>query len=90
VVEAGADEQVAWGEHVNELASKTFFPMADSWYMGANIPGKPQIFMPYVGGVHTYYRRCNEIIANGFEGFTMTRDAAPGLAREPLQAAGDD
>lgn len=72
VVEAGADEQVAWGEHVNELASKTFFPMADSWYMGANIPGKPRVFMPYVGGVGTYREKCDEIAAAGYEGYELS------------------
>jgi len=68
--EPAAEE--AWVKHNNEVADATLYPKANSWYMGANIPGKPRIFMPYVGGVHNYYRRCNEIIANGFEGFRMT------------------
>ena len=43
--------------------------------MGANIPGKPRIFMPYVGGVHTYNALCNEIAAKGYEGFTFSSQA---------------
>ena len=68
-VEPTGDAESAWVSHNNEVANSTLYPRANSWYMGANIPGKPLIFMPYVGGVHTYSRRCNQIIANGFEGF---------------------
>ena len=55
-------------QHNNEVANATLYPKANSWYMGANIPGKPRVFMPYVGGVHNYYARCNEIAANGYGG----------------------
>ena len=48
----GAED--AWVEHVNEVADATLYPLANSWYMGANIPGKPRVFMPYVGGVGVY------------------------------------
>ncbi|MEC8165189.1 MAG: NAD(P)/FAD-dependent oxidoreductase, partial [Pseudomonadota bacterium] len=47
-----------WVDHVQEAANKTLFPRANSWYMGANIPGKPRLFMPYIGGVGTYRRIC--------------------------------
>ena len=50
-------------------------PKANSWYMGANIPGKPRIFMPYVGGVHNYNDLCNDIVAKGYEGFILSRPA---------------
>jgi len=58
--------------HVNEVAYGTLYPQANSWYMGANIPGKPRIFMPYIGGVGVYRRICNEIAAKGYEGFVLT------------------
>ena len=53
--------------------SRTLFPSANSWYMGANIPGKPRVFMPYVGGVGAYREKCDEVAANGYEGFALTR-----------------
>lgn len=60
-----------WVEHVNEVAAKTLYPQANSWYMGANIPGKPRVFMPYVGGVGPYAKHCAEIAAKGYEGFRL-------------------
>lgn len=62
-----------WIEHVNEIAKGTMLtaPSCNSWYLGANIPGKPRIFMPYVGGVGTYRTKCEEIVANGYEGFEL-------------------
>ena len=57
--------------HVNEVANTTLYPLANSWYMGANIPGKPRIFMPYVGGVGTYRQKCDEVAANGYAGFAL-------------------
>jgi cyclohexanone monooxygenase len=72
-IEAGLEAEDAWVEHVNEAANRTLFPTAASWYMGANIPGKPRVFMPYVGGVHTYRAKCNEIVAKGYEGFILAK-----------------
>jgi cyclohexanone monooxygenase len=69
--EQGAEDK--WVAHVNEVAYTTLYPQADSWYMGANIPGKPRIFMPYIGGVGPYRQICNEVVAKGYEGFAMTR-----------------
>ncbi len=71
VIEADLDAENAWVDHVNELAEQTLYPLADSWYLGANIPGKPRVFMPYPGGVGTYRTKCNEVVANGYEGFTL-------------------
>ena len=51
--------------------------LADSWYLGANIPGKPRVFMPYVGGVGAYREKCDEVARAGYEGFTLTRAATP-------------
>ena len=70
-VEAEADAEKAWVVHVNEVAEPTMFMQANSWYLGANIPGKPRVFMPYVGGVGTYRKKCNEVADNGYEGFVL-------------------
>ena len=72
VAEADEDAQEEWVAHVNEVASMTMFMLADSWYLGANIPGKPRVFMPYPGGVGAYRERCEQIAADGYRGFTFT------------------
>ena len=72
-IEADRQAQDAWVQHVNEVADGTLYPLANSWYVGANIPGKPRVFMPYVGGFAGYKRRCDAIAANGYEGFVLTR-----------------
>jgi cyclohexanone monooxygenase len=72
-IEPAGESEEAWIEHVNQVANLTLYPLANSWYLGANIPGKPRIFMPYVGGVGAYRQKCAEIAANGYEGFVLTR-----------------
>jgi len=72
LVEATVDAEERWVAHVNEVGHATLYPLADSWYMGANIPGKPRIFMPYIGGVGTYRKICDEVTAKGYEGFALT------------------
>jgi cyclohexanone monooxygenase len=62
----------AWMEHVREVGERTLYPRANSWYVGANIPGKPRTFMPYIGGVPVYRRKCEEIAAGGYAGFRFT------------------
>ena len=81
-IEAERDAEDKWVAHVNEVASGTLYPQANSWYMGANIPGKPRIFMPYIGGVGAYRQICNDVSARGYEGFQMTP-----LAKEKRAAA---
>jgi len=71
-VEATAEAEANWGAHVKELADATLFPQTDSWYMGANIPGKPRVFLPYIGGFGTYRKLCDEIAAKGYEGFRFS------------------
>ena len=78
-IEADLTAQDAWVAHVNELANATLYPLGNSWYVGANIPGKPRVFMPYVGGVGRYRQKCTEIAANGYEGFRFS--AADGAQR---------
>jgi cyclohexanone monooxygenase len=70
-MEAKKDAEDKWVAHVNEVAYTTLYPQANSWYMGANIPGKPRIFMPYIGGVGPYRQICNDVAAKGYEGFAM-------------------
>jgi cation diffusion facilitator CzcD-associated flavoprotein CzcO len=70
-MEARADAEMEWDAHVAELANASLLPTANSWYIGANIPGKPRVFMPYLGGVGPYRQKCEEIAAKGYEGFTF-------------------
>lgn len=70
--EAILEEEDAWVEHVNEVADETLYPVANSWYLGANVPGKPRVFMLYVGGFHRYRKICDEVAANGYEGFVLS------------------
>jgi cation diffusion facilitator CzcD-associated flavoprotein CzcO len=72
-VEPTAQAQEAWVEHVNNIVNMTLMPSANSWYMSANIPGKPKAFLPYLDpeGVGGYRKRCDEIAAKGYEGFSL-------------------
>jgi cyclohexanone monooxygenase len=79
-MEADKDAEDQWVAHVNEVAHTTLYPQANSWYMGANIPGKPQIFMPYIGGVGVYRQICNEVAAKGYEGFALSGTERPRTA----------
>ena len=72
-MEASQDAEDKWVAHVNEVAFTTLYPQANSWYMGANVPGKPRVFMPYIGGFSVYRDKCDEVAANGYEGFALTR-----------------
>ncbi|MBI1405665.1 MAG: NAD(P)-binding protein [Caulobacter sp.] len=71
-IEATPEAEEAWVAHVNEVADMTLYPLASSWYLGANIPGKPRVFMPYVGGVGLYREKCDQVAADGYEGFRLT------------------
>jgi cyclohexanone monooxygenase len=71
-LEADLDAENRWVDHVNEVANATLFPKAGSWYMGANVPGKPRVFMPYAAGVGAYREICDQVTANGYEGFSIT------------------
>ena len=69
-IEATADAEDAWVAHTNEVASATLYPSCNSWYLGANVPGKPRVFMPYLG-YPPYVERCNRVAARGYEGFAL-------------------
>ncbi|AMV48330.1 flavin-containing monooxygenase [Paraburkholderia caribensis] len=71
-IEASQDATDEWVAHVNEAAQKTLLPMANSsWYLGANVPGKPRVFMPYAGGMAHYADLCREIAHDGYRGFSL-------------------
>ena len=73
-IEPTTDAEAEWVAHVNEVAIGTAYtaPSCNSWYLGANIPGKPRIFMPYVGGYPRYRERCEQVAADNYEGFSFT------------------
>lgn len=71
-VEPTAEAEHKWRAHVKELADDTLFPQANSWYMGDNVPGKPRVFLPYIGGFGTYRKLCDEVAAKNYEGFAIT------------------
>lgn len=71
-VEATEEAEQAWIDHVNEAANKTLYPRSpNSWFFGANTPGKPRVFMPYVGGVGTYRQIADDVAAKDYEGFKI-------------------
>ncbi len=71
-IEATPEAESAWVQHVNEVADATLFPRANSWYMGANVPGKPRVFLPYIGGCKLYREKCDEVAARHYTGFALT------------------
>jgi cation diffusion facilitator CzcD-associated flavoprotein CzcO len=72
-IEAAPDAEERWMNHVAEIAAETLYPRANSWYVGANIPGKPRVLMPYVAGCGQYRRECEDVVALGYEGFMLGR-----------------
>ena len=74
VMEPTREAEDDWVDHVQDTANKTLFPRANSWYMGANIPGKPRLFMPYIGGVGRYRKICEEKAAQGYASFKFEVD----------------
>jgi cyclohexanone monooxygenase len=81
-IEAMPQAEADWVVHVNKVAHKTLYPQANSWYMGANIPGKPRVFMPYIGGVDVYADKCDEVAAKGYEGFRIAERGKVAQAAE--------
>ncbi len=69
-IEPRHDAELAWGDHVQEVANGTLLYSCNSWYLGANVPGKPRVFMPYLG-YPAYAQKCREVAANGYEGFKL-------------------
>jgi cyclohexanone monooxygenase len=75
-IEPAVDAQEAWVSHVTEMAAASLRSHGNSWYLGVNIPGKPRVFMPYVGGLGPYRAICDEVAADGYRGF-LTSAAEP-------------
>ncbi|MEQ9638532.1 MAG: NAD(P)/FAD-dependent oxidoreductase [Alphaproteobacteria bacterium] len=71
-VEADPQAQEEWVDHTAEVAEATLMPRADSWYVGANIPGKKRVYMPYFGGFDRYSALCEQIAADGYRGFVLS------------------
>jgi cation diffusion facilitator CzcD-associated flavoprotein CzcO/acetyl esterase/lipase len=70
-IEPTEQAELGWIEHVNDCAAITLYPTANSWYMGANVPGKPRVFLPYVGGVGPYRLACDEVVERNYLGFRL-------------------
>ena len=81
-VEANVEAEEEWVAHVNEVADATLYSKTYSWYIGSNIPGKVRVFMPYIG-FPEYVRRCNDVVAKGYEGFTFVE-----LSDSPVEESG--
>ncbi len=71
-IEPTQQAESGWVQHVNDCADITLHPTANSWYMGANVPGKPRVFLPYIGGVDAYRDICDEVVAKDYLGFRLT------------------
>ena len=71
-IDARLEHECAWMEHVQQVADGTLYPRANSWYVGANVPGKPRRFMPYLGGLGVYRAKCDAIAEAGYLGFDFS------------------
>ena len=70
-IEATREAEDSWTEHVREVGDQTLFPQANSWYVGANIPGKPRVILLYLGGFRAYSKKCSEVAESGYPGFAI-------------------
>ena len=85
VIEAESAAEDGWVAHVNEVADATLLPKANSWYMGANVPGKPRVFMPYIGGCGPYRQQCEKVVAEDYSGFRF-EDESEDAQAQPASA----
>ena len=76
-IEAKVHDENDWVDHVNEVSQVSLRSTCSSWYVGANIPGRPRVFMPYIGGFPIYVDKCNSVMMGGYEGFVMTGSGKP-------------
>ena len=70
-MDAEPEAQDAWVAHASETASLSLRSTCSSWYVGTNVPGKPRVFMPYIGGLPAYIEKCDAVAAAGYEGFRI-------------------
>jgi cation diffusion facilitator CzcD-associated flavoprotein CzcO/acetyl esterase/lipase len=68
--------EAGWNQHVDDGAAITLYPTANSWYMGANVPGKARAFLPYVAGVDVYRAACDDVVARDYLGFSLAGPTA--------------
>ena len=71
-IEPTQEAEEEWRAHVEATGNRTVYPLANSWYMGSNVPGKPRVFLAYIGGVGTYRQICGAIAATGYDGFELS------------------
>jgi hypothetical protein len=83
-IDTTAEAENSWRTEMDEMAARTLYHHANSWYVGANIPGKPRNFMIYIGGFDQYTRRCTEQVQRGYEGFVLSGDEH-GAAQAPVR-----
>ena len=72
VIEPTETAEAGWTQHVNDCADITLYPAANSWYMGANVPGKPRVFLPYCAGLNFYRASCDEVVTRDYLGFRLS------------------
>ena len=83
-IEATPEAENGWMAHAHEVAAKTLFKNANSWYMGANIPGKPRVFLPYIGGLGNDTVICNDVATADYRGFVFASGLARAAEPEPI------
>ena len=71
-IEATREAEEAWNDHVQDGVNETLLPLGNSWFFGANTPGKKVTFLMYANGMPTYRAKCEEVAANGYEGFVLS------------------
>jgi cyclohexanone monooxygenase len=71
-IDATEEAENNWVDHVRTVGDATLYPRANSWYMGANVPGKPRVLMPYIGGVGVYRQECDDIARGDYKGFALS------------------
>jgi cyclohexanone monooxygenase len=75
-IEPEPDAEEEWSQHNDDVAGHTLYMETDSWYVGANIEGKPRKLLTYVGGLPAYKKICDEVAGDGYRGFRLSSDAA--------------
>ena len=70
-IEPILEDEDAWVAHVTDVSTVSLRSTCSSWYVGTNIPGRPRVFMPYIGGFPVYVQKCNEVMSDGFAGFVL-------------------
>jgi cyclohexanone monooxygenase len=86
LVEATPEAEASWTNHVNDVAAGMLYAQGNSWWKGANIPGKPVVFMPYTGGVGRYREICDQVANSAYEGFLLATEESAKIATNPNAA----